>query len=68
MTKPYYITLWEKTKPLWLEEGELCTMVNGEDAFCMGSDGIIAKLEYFEREGEGGSYREPFVAAMKKMD
>jgi len=47
LTKPYYDTLWEKSKPLWLED---------------------IKIEYFERLGEGCSYREEYVAGGRKMD
>lgn len=42
LTKPYYATLWEKSKPTWEKEIE---------------------IEYFERLGEGMSFKEEFLKA-----
>ncbi|KAJ6580852.1 hypothetical protein B0H19DRAFT_1251135 [Mycena capillaripes] len=40
LTKPYYATLWEKSKPTWEKDAE---------------------IEYFEREGEGCSFRKAYL-------
>jgi hypothetical protein len=37
---------------------------------CVLADGsaTIGKIEYFEREGKGGTYREAYLAGGKRMD
>lgn len=40
LTKPYYATLWAKSKPTWEKE---------------------VKISYFERLGEGCSYRKAYL-------
>ncbi|CZR57841.1 uncharacterized protein PAC_07730 [Phialocephala subalpina] len=47
LTKPYYKILWEKSKPLWVDE---------------------AKMEYFEREGEGSVWSDEYLAGGRKME
>ena len=42
LTKPYYETLWQKSRPTWEKDPE---------------------LEYFERLGEGTSYKDDFLTA-----
>lgn len=42
LTKPYYETLWQKSRPTWEKEPE---------------------IEYFERLGEGASYKDEFLTA-----
>jgi hypothetical protein len=32
------------------------------------SDVRLGKIEYFEREGEGSTYREAYLSSGKKMD
>lgn len=46
LTKPYYETLWAKSKPTWEKE-----MV----------------IEYFEREGEGCSFRQGYLDGGKQI-
>ncbi|KAF2101297.1 hypothetical protein NA57DRAFT_72739 [Rhizodiscina lignyota] len=46
LTKPYYATLWQKSRSTWTKEVE---------------------IEYFERLGEGASYKEEYLnGAMKR--
>ena len=44
--KPYYATLWEKSRPTWEKEIE---------------------IEWFEREGEGCSFREKYLEGGMRM-
>jgi quinol monooxygenase YgiN len=46
LTKPYYETLWEKSRPTWEQEVE---------------------IEYFERLGEGGSFKGTYLEGMQRM-
>lgn len=46
LAKPYYATLWGKSKPTWTKDIE---------------------IEYFERLGEGASYKSLFLDGAKKM-
>ncbi|KAL6243360.1 hypothetical protein RBB50_009912 [Rhinocladiella similis] len=47
LTKPYYATLWEKSRPTWQKE---------------------VVINYFERLGEGSSYRRGFLEKGELMD
>ncbi|ESK84558.1 antibiotic biosynthesis monooxygenase [Moniliophthora roreri MCA 2997] len=47
LTKPYYATLWEKSKPTWEKE---------------------VRIEYWERVGEGCSFRKLYLDGGKQMD
>ena len=40
LTKPYYATLWQRSKPTWEKD---------------------MAIEYFERDGEGCSYRKGYL-------
>lgn len=47
LTKPYYDTLWQGSKPTWAKPVE---------------------IQYFEREGEGCSFRQEFLQGGKMMN
>lgn len=46
LTKPYYDTLWPKSRPTWEQE---------------------VQIEYFERLGEGCSFRDGYLAGGQRM-
>lgn len=47
LTKPYYDTLWAKSRPTWDKE---------------------VQIEYYERLGEGCSFREGYLQGAQRMD
>jgi len=47
MTKSYYGSLWENSKPLWTKD---------------------IQIEYFQREGEGCSWSDEYLAGGKRME
>ena len=65
LTKEYYGALWERSRPLWIEEREfVCWEVARERS----ADECIVKIEYLERYGEGSIYRQGYLDGGKKMD
>lgn len=59
LTKPYYKTLWEESKPLWVKNSEwMLIELCGRWTDLTG----LVQMEYFLREGEGCSYSEEYLA------
>jgi len=66
MTKPYYASLWERSKPLWIADSKFpgSALLSGH----VTDNYPLVHMEYFEREGEGSVWSDDYLVSGKKME